>query len=41
MLTTNDLNYTDAKGYYLGVVLLAQRILKDHASFSGTSDVFP
>lgn len=41
MLTTNDLNYTDAKGCYLGVVLLAQRILKDHASFPGTSEVFP
>ncbi len=41
MLGTNDLNYTDIEGYYLGIKVLAQRILKANASFPGTSDVFP
>lgn len=41
MLGTNDLNYTNVEGYYLGVKLLAQRILKANASFPGTSEVFP
>ena len=41
MLGTNDLNYTDAEGYYLGIKMLAQRILKANASFPGTSEVFP
>ena len=41
MLGTNDLNYTDAEGYYFGIKLLAQRILKANASFPGTSEVFP
>jgi lysophospholipase L1-like esterase len=41
MLGTNDLNYTDAEGYYYGIRILAQRILQANAAFPGTSDVFP
>lgn len=41
MLGTNDLNYTDAEGYYLGIKLLCQRILKANISYPGTSKVFP
>lgn len=40
MLGTNDLNYTDAQGYYLGIKLLAQRILQANTAYPGTSDVF-
>lgn len=41
MLGTNDLNYTNAEGYALGIKLLAQRILKANTSFPGTSEIFP
>jgi len=41
MLGTNDLHYTDAEGYYQGIKLLAQRILKANTNFPGTSEVFP
>ena len=41
MLGTNDLNYTDAEGYSLGIKLLAQRILNANVCFPGTSEVFP
>ena len=41
MLGTNDLNYTDAEGYYHGIRLLAEQILKANTIFQGTSDVFP
>lgn len=41
MLGTNDLNYTDADGYYAGISMLAKRILGANACFPGTSDVFP
>lgn len=41
MLGTNDLNYTDAEGYYHGIRLLAEQILKANTIFPGTSDVFP
>lgn len=40
MLGTNDLNYTDAEGYYHGIRILAQRILQANTAFPGTSDVF-
>lgn len=40
MLGTNDLNYTDAQGYYEGISMLAKRILGANRSFPGTSDVF-
>lgn len=41
MLGTNDLNYTNAEGYYHGIRLLAEQILKANTGFPGTSDVFP
>jgi len=41
MLGTNDLNYTNAEGYYHGIRLLAEQILKANTIFPGTSDVFP
>ena len=41
MLGTNDLNYTDAEGYYHGIRVLAQHILQANTAFPGTSDVFP
>ncbi len=40
MLGTNDLNYTDAEGYYHGIRILAQRILQANTAFPGTSEVF-
>lgn len=40
MLGTNDLNYTDAEGYYHGIRILAQRILQANTAFPGTSNVF-
>ena len=40
MLGTNDLNYTDAEGYYLGIKLLAKQILQANTGFPGTSNVF-
>jgi lysophospholipase L1-like esterase len=40
MLGTNDLNHTDAVGYYEGIQMLAKRILAAKESFPGTSDVF-
>ncbi len=40
MLGTNDLNYTDAEGYYHGIRILAQRILQADTAFPGTSNVF-
>ena len=40
MLGTNDLNYTDAVGYYHGIRLLSEQILKANTLFPGTSDVF-
>ncbi len=41
MLGTNDLKFTDAEGYYLGIKLLAQRIVEANIRFPGSSDVFP
>ena len=41
MLGTNDLNYTDADGYYEGISMLAKRILRANEHYPGTSDVFP
>lgn len=41
MLGTNDLNYTDAEGYYHGIKLIAKQILQANTCFPGTSDVFP
>lgn len=41
MLGTNDLNFTNAEGYYHGIRLLAEQILKANTGFPGTSDVFP
>lgn len=40
MLGTNDLNYTDAEGFYEGLRMLAKRILGANEAFPGTSDVF-
>ena len=40
MLGTNDLNYTDAEGFYEGLRMLAKRILVANEAFPGTSDVF-
>lgn len=40
MLGTNDLNHTDAKGYYEGLLLLARRILMADFCYPGTSRVF-
>lgn len=40
MLGTNDLNHTDAKGYYEGITILAKRILAANECFPGSSDVF-
>lgn len=40
MLGTNDLNYTDAEGYYEGITMLVKRILRANDSFPGTSNVF-
>lgn len=41
MLGTNDLNHTDAEGYYLGLSVLCRRILAAGQCFPGTSEVFP
>lgn len=41
MLGTNDLNYTDAEGYYEGISILAKRILLANRCYPGTSNVFP
>lgn len=41
MLGTNDLNYTNSEGYYHGIRLLAEQILKANTIFPGTSDIFP
>lgn len=41
MLGTNDLNYTDAAGYYEGISMLAKRILRANEHYPGTSNVFP
>ena len=40
MLCTNDLNHTDAEGYYHGIKLLAKQILQANIGFPGTSNVF-
>lgn len=40
MLGTNDLNHTDAEGYYHGIKLLAKQILQANTGFPGTSNVF-
>ena len=40
MLGTNDLNYTDAEGFYEGLRMLTKRILAANEVFPGTSDVF-
>ena len=40
MLGTNDLNYTDARGYYEGISMLAKRILMADSCYPGTSKVF-
>ncbi len=41
MLGTNDLNHTDAEGYYEGISVVAKRILLANECYPGTSDVFP
>lgn len=40
MLGTNDLNYTNAYGYYKGMSLLAGRIMNGDACYPGTEPVF-
>lgn len=40
MLGTNDLNYTNAYGYYKGMALLAGRIINGNACYPGTEPVF-
>lgn len=40
MLGTNDLDYTDAKGYYEGISILAKRILLANRCYPGTSNIF-
>lgn len=40
MLGSNDLNYTDAYGYYKGMALLAGRIMNGTACYPGTEPVF-
>ncbi len=40
MLGTNDLNHTDAKGYYEGISMIAKRILMANDCYPGTSKVF-
>lgn len=41
MLGTNDLNYTDAYGYYKGLNNLIRRILHADSIFAGPESVFP
>ena len=40
MLGTNDLNYTDAEGYYQGIKLLTKQILMSEVLFTGSSPIF-
>ena len=40
MLGTNDLNFTDAEGYYQGIKLLSKQILISEILFTGSSPVF-
>lgn len=40
MLGTNDLNYTDAYGYYKGLRRIAQRIINADACYPGTISTF-